>query len=487
MGPSNRALWKLCGIGATRASGASVSCGHPCSTKRRLYFLADPPHILKNLRGHLVRGQSIHIPPNVVKAENLPSDEVSVRHIRKVAEIDAEHDLKLAPHLKLKYLDPSHYEKMNVSSAVAVLNHAVAAAIRVLVQLGKLEKEAMTTAWFLEQVDKWFCLMSSRSVSTGLSNFKENKHQDAVCFLEVFARLMSAVKIKKETQNECFKPVQAGIMVSSMCAVRLQDLLLRKCNFKFVMLGRLSQDALEDLFSCVRAKNPVPRPLEFKLTLRLIMLSQYFRPSHKGSYHVSDRSDLLEFVELRKGLAREESHSKNDSVASVEPELLEWEETVTLDALEAQSLCYVAGYATKSVAGLHRPCAACKAFLEDNLVDKDDELLQFKSYCGAGEKNPLCRPAKKVVNLLQHTEKVFRQHEDNILNISMSVLAEIVLQSAPSHEYPSCHGIARKLVDKFLSLRMRIALRKINCAPRAAPSKCGSKSVAMRVLAERLK
>ncbi|XP_064485955.1 uncharacterized protein LOC135398483 [Ornithodoros turicata] len=228
MGPSNKALWKLCGIGATRASGASVSCVHPCSTERRLYFLADPPHILKNLRGHLIRGQSIHIPPNVVKAENLPSDEVSVRHIRKVAEIDAEHDLKLAPHLKLKY--PSHYEKMNVSSAVAVLNHAVAAAIRVLVQLGKLEKEAVTTAWFLEQVDKWFCLMSSRSVSTGLSNFKENKHQDAVCFLEVCARLMSAVKIKKESQNGCYKPVKAGIMVSSMCAVQLQDLLLKKCE-----------------------------------------------------------------------------------------------------------------------------------------------------------------------------------------------------------------------------------------------------------------
>ncbi|XP_064485858.1 uncharacterized protein LOC135398376 [Ornithodoros turicata] len=256
MGPSNKALWKLCGIGATRASGASVSCSHPCNVERRLYFLADPPHILKNLRGHLVRGQSIRLPPDVVKAQNLPCDEVSVRHIRKVAEIDADHDLKLVPHLKLRYLDPSHYEKMNVSSAVAVLNHAVAAAIRVLVQLGKLEKQSLTTAWFLEQVDKWFCLMSSRSVSTGLSHFKENKHQDAVGFLDGFARLMSTVTIKKEVQNECFKPVQAGIMVSSVSAVQLQEFLLKKQKFKFVMLGRLSQDALENLFSCVSCKKP---------------------------------------------------------------------------------------------------------------------------------------------------------------------------------------------------------------------------------------
>lgn len=77
MGPSNKALWKLCGIGATKNHGASVSCAHPCDMQRKLYFLADPPHILKNIRGHLVRGQCIRLPPDVVQAENLPSDEVS--------------------------------------------------------------------------------------------------------------------------------------------------------------------------------------------------------------------------------------------------------------------------------------------------------------------------------------------------------------------------------------------------------------------------
>ncbi|XP_064460409.1 uncharacterized protein LOC135370557 [Ornithodoros turicata] len=253
MGPSNKALWKLCGIGATRASGASVSCSHPYNVERRLYFLADPPHILKNHRGHLVRGQCIRLPPDVVKAQNLPCDQVSVRHIRKVAEIDADHELKLAPHLKLRYLDPSHYEKMNVSSAVAVLNHAVAAAIRVL-------------------VDKWFCLMSSRSVSTGLSHFKENKHQDAVDFLDGFARLMST----------------AGIMVSSVSAVQLQEFFLKKQKFNI------------------------------------------FAPSRKGSYQISDRSDLLEFVELTRGLSQEDSHGTQGDATSAEAELLDatWDESI---------------------------------------------------------------------------------------------------------------------------------------------------------------
>lgn len=76
-------------------------------------------------------------------------------------------------------------------------------------------------------------------------------------------------------------------------------------NFLFVLLCRLTQDALENLFSCVRSKNPVPRALEFKLTLRLIMVSQFFRPSKKGSYAVDERTQLLEFVELKKAACEE--------------------------------------------------------------------------------------------------------------------------------------------------------------------------------------
>ncbi|KAG0445187.1 hypothetical protein HPB47_018725 [Ixodes persulcatus] len=78
---------------------------------------------------------------------------VSVEHIKALVEIDAARDLKLAPHLKSSYLDPSHFKKMNVaSSAVAVLNHSVWAAMRVLVCLGLLPPEAITTTWFVEQL-----------------------------------------------------------------------------------------------------------------------------------------------------------------------------------------------------------------------------------------------------------------------------------------------------------------------------------------------
>lgn len=80
MGSSNKALWKCCGIRATRVAEPVVSCRHPCAanTNRQLYFLADAPHVLKNIRGHLVRGQSIFLSKETVAKYKLPTREVGI-------------------------------------------------------------------------------------------------------------------------------------------------------------------------------------------------------------------------------------------------------------------------------------------------------------------------------------------------------------------------------------------------------------------------
>ncbi|XP_075726768.1 uncharacterized protein LOC142768645 [Rhipicephalus microplus] len=113
MGPGNMAIWRLCGIQASKYGKPKISYSHPCGKERQLYFFADAPHLLKNLRGHLIRGQEIILHDTTVKKENLPSTKVSLEHIKKACELDAKHQLKLLPVLKLRDLDPSHSEKIN--------------------------------------------------------------------------------------------------------------------------------------------------------------------------------------------------------------------------------------------------------------------------------------------------------------------------------------------------------------------------------------
>ncbi|KAH9384723.1 hypothetical protein HPB48_026732 [Haemaphysalis longicornis] len=490
MGPSNKALWKRCGISAKRSGEPVVSCRHPCAadTDRELFFLADAPHVLKNIRGHLVRQQSIFLPDDVVSKYSLPTNEVSVEHIKELARKDSEHDLKLAPHLKPSHLELNHYDKMDVSSAVAVLNHSVGAAIRVLVSLGQLEDKAITTAWFVEQVFKWFSLLTSRYIGTAMSHFKPQAHQEAVTFLKEFASMLARVTIRKGSERDQFKPVQTGVLITTTSALKIQYQLLNVYRFRFVLLCRRTQDALENLFSCVRSRNPVPRALEFKLTLRLIMLCQFFRPSRKGNYAIDDSIDLLEFVEVKKAAAEKNLDHSGTDEPSEEDLIFEDEAPLPLDDVEMESLVYVSGYIARSVSRRRKLCTTCKEYLEADPVEDSDRLLTLKSYRAEGEPNPLVRPSRHVVALLEHADNTFCSYENQVLKASLPLITKVALDShqLPS-DFPRCHDLAKHLTAAFLMLRMRITLRKLSSKAKVAKPKCGSKNLGMRAAAAQIR
>lgn len=402
--------------------------------------------------------------------------QVSVAHIKELAAIDARQDLKVAPHLKEKYLETNHFEKMNVASAVAVLNRAVASAIRLFVQMGQLPREALTTAWFLEMVDRWFSLMTSRSFGVAMSNAKENEHEDAVTFLRMFMSMFRRLSIRAPGQNVCFKPVQAGVIISTQSALLLQEKLLSQHGFRFVLLSRVSQDALENLFSCVRNKHPVPRPLEFKLTLRLIAMSQFFSPSRRGNYTIDDSVDLTDFLQSSPVPIQEEE--------VFDPHFLP---EVVLSASEQESMTYLAGYTSRAIVRKHKLCEECTSFLKEAPATSNTSLIKLKSYT-PNKANPLFTPARNVLELLQHAENTFRVNEKKILNISIDKLTTMVLATYLGKPLPTCHGLAQKLVHMFLLVRLRFYLRKLNLSACKKPSaKCGSRSVAMRVLTDNVK
>ncbi|KAH9378510.1 hypothetical protein HPB48_016225 [Haemaphysalis longicornis] len=140
MGSGNKALWKCCGISATRAAEPVLTATGSATSLPML------PPVLKNVRGHLVKGQTISLSKETVDKYKLPTEKVSVEHIKRLVEEDQKRDLKLAPHLKAAYLELNHFDKMSVSSAVVVLNHSVGAAMQVLVKMELLPVDAVTTA-----------------------------------------------------------------------------------------------------------------------------------------------------------------------------------------------------------------------------------------------------------------------------------------------------------------------------------------------------
>lgn len=224
----------------------------------------------------------------------------------------------------------------------------------------------MTTAWFLEQANHWFDLMSSRHPVLALSTKNPENHRKALSFLEDFREMILNARIGDGT----FKPVQTGILLSTTSILELQQLLLHEQNFEFVLTSRFTQDNLENFFSTARLRNSMPTPFEFKMGLKMITLSQYFRPVNNTSYeNYSEAFFLADLQDL---------NAKSAAILS-ETETAEVEVTEMMLS-EQHSFEYYAGYVASRVVKNNALCNNCiRAVRSDSATDLDP-LTNMKKY-----------------------------------------------------------------------------------------------------------
>jgi hypothetical protein len=134
-------------------------------------------------------------------------------------------------------------------------------------------------------MQKWFKVMTVRHYKFGLSHHNDDEWQDTVAFLNSF------MDTTRKLNVGAWKPFQTGLMLATQTALDFQQEYLENYNFKYVLLGRLTQEALENLFSVVRRRR------DFKGALRLITLAQFDTQIGHGhvSYPQSDSQYLIRY------------------------------------------------------------------------------------------------------------------------------------------------------------------------------------------------
>ena len=75
----------------------------------------------------------------------------------------------------------------------------------------------------------------------------------------MFTQMIGVLRIVDKAE---WKPVQCGVVLSLSLALTIAENLLDHQDL--LLTSRLTQDCLENLFSCVQSKNTVPTPREFK-------------------------------------------------------------------------------------------------------------------------------------------------------------------------------------------------------------------------------
>jgi hypothetical protein len=185
MGSGNRALWRAAGISA-REDLIANSVKHPTLPDCLLYFLPDVPHVLKNVRNCLL-SQDILLPPDIVSEYNLPGPIVSISHVRRLLDMQESSELKIAPSLHRKHVQPKEFEKMKVSFAAQLFSHSVSSVLKCCVGVNLLPVGALTTAWLLEQMNQWLDVANARTKVQAL-------HSNSVTKVAMLKLMISVAK-----------------------------------------------------------------------------------------------------------------------------------------------------------------------------------------------------------------------------------------------------------------------------------------------------
>ncbi|KAJ8273809.1 hypothetical protein GJAV_G00105760 [Gymnothorax javanicus] len=230
MGSPNQAMWRAFGV-----DHKETSVPHPSKPDRRLYFMPDVPHLVKNLRSALVSGQPFLIPPETVEKENLPTNEVLVTPLKDLVNFQEGSALKIVPNLFQTILQPSHFDKMKVGPAVTLFGKSTSAGLKYMVAKEDQPHSYLTTAWLLEQVGHWFELMSSRHQVMALSKNNMEEYNKAITFLEDMINLFLGLKIGQPAR---WKPVQAGVVLATRTVLALQNDMLSQ-GHAFVLTSRM--------------------------------------------------------------------------------------------------------------------------------------------------------------------------------------------------------------------------------------------------------
>jgi len=280
MGAENQDMWRTVGVYSGR-SGCTNHIHHPCSDQYQLYFMTDTPHLLKNVWNCLLN-QSILLPQHIVSSASLSSDCVTLDHVRGLLKIQDDKQLKLVPHLTAAHVSPGQYQKMRVNMAVIVLSHTTASALQFCVAVNLIPKEAETTAWFLDCFNKWFDVMNARTIKASLFLTSEQKLNSLRLLLDVIRNVWFMLR-------DSWKPIQTVIELSTTTVLDLYNDLVCQGGYKFLVTGRLTQDCVENLFSCMRGKGDShPTPVHFCQNLKIVSLSQYMKITPSSSYDVDN-------------------------------------------------------------------------------------------------------------------------------------------------------------------------------------------------------
>ena len=368
-----------------------------------LYFVPDPPHMLKLGRNTLAELKVLMDPDG---------EKIEWKYIQLLHDAQVIEGLKYGNKLSSLHINYQRH-KMNVKLAAQTLSSSVADAIEFMHNADHpFFKNAMPTVNFIRKIDRLFDFLNSRNphgkgfkapvrnIDTALTSHVVESSVNYIGNLTD----ENGVSILRHRR----KTFALGLITTARGVKDLsQSLFTRKINpYSYLLTYRLSQDHLELTFNCVRGKlgsNNNPDVVQFKTALKKILLHATIKPSRYGNCVSFDNDESPAIFSLKWAKNRAPVCDAKD--AEEDEEFLPFELTSSdLTDNKENILGYIGGCIVRSLAN-DLDCQRC---CEAMLSSKSD-AHKFLSLTALKDNGGLVYISEDVMTVLKVTERVFKQ------------------------------------------------------------------------------
>lgn len=249
-------------------------------------------------------------------------------------------------------------------------------------------------------------------------------------------------------QKSTFKPVQSGIVITTSSIIDLTQYLVHERKYQYVLTARFTQDCLENLFSCIRVKQPTPNALQFKQNLKLIAISQYLKSPYSSNYNKDDGEIIGCSLNTHKAKTVEECTAI----------VLHPKDNIYIDNIELNLLYNIAGYIISSIIKCTRVCLECLDSVGSKQYDpnqKYSKLVQLRCF----RKNTLFFVNNETFTYFYNMEVIIRQYHSHFKNTQCNFLAFYLdkMKDIRCYTIKHCHNLPSKIMKRFIVYRMRIS------------------------------
>lgn len=441
----------------------------------QFFFLPDGIHLFKAIKTTMESNKTVTLPPEIVAAEGLPSDTVDYNHIQELYDFEAQYELKVAFRLKPENIHCNQqFSKMKMSTHRAVICHRTSVGLQLLSE-EKGEDAYKTTAWFIEQLNNFFDLITCRTRTLALSRDNEVVYGKSIALIKKISYLFANIKFGKGL----WKPCQRGVMVLCNSLLGLQEHFLGPVgNYKFVCLGRFLSDCIENLISLIRSGQAVPNAGQFFQNLKVVTLSQ-LSEAVKGSsydYEESERLPGVDILELARQKAEEreqtETYKALDEMCLAPQERVTEEEISKMGTWEQNVLYDMAGAAIRSVkdsnATVCNVCLHAAQWHEESRAHPRAAVTTKKEYYAFREDcSSLLQiyPSDEVFEAILIADITFKKLRHKSMQFHSANAKQFFVENLMyvwnGSSLPDCHQLGRKILASFIHARFQQYSNKI--------------------------